>query len=344
MLKTKGIALLAAGVLTGGLIISGISFNQTQSDKLKAKVESVVDEGSQLKENEKQLLTEINNLTEEAKTRLRAANSVILDRDATIEEKQKAIKDLTDTVNKLNTTINNYKKENEKLLAENKNLITENSGLKDQVTALTNEITGLKNKIEELNSQIGNKDLALEEAQTEITRLEGEVQKANDFINSMDKVITDEDVNNIVTDNNADTINELVNGKISELDELTPPVAENLVVSGWGTTHIQLDFNLKHTIDLSQNTKANVIIEYYVDDNTDAIYSKNKTWSGYLNNPNGVKFAGGFFNEGYENVLPIDTYGTAINSKPTLDVTSITKVIVTVIDNNGYKTILEANK
>lgn len=91
--------------------------------------------------------------------------------------------------------------------------------------------------------------------------------------------------------------------------------------NGWQSNANWIGFTLNQTLDLS--TKADVILYYeYVengtikqmrDETSGAIYSKDKSWSGYLNtrdevNNQDIKYSSGAAgNAAYSNVLPADT-------------------------------------
>lgn len=130
------------------------------------------------------------------------------------------------------------------------------------------------------------------------------------------------------------------------VDESEQKLAENIEASGWGTEHIQLDFDLRKELDLAYDkaSTANIIIDYYT---SSGVYQKNKLWSGYLNlnDDTTKKYPGGYENNSnYKNVLPIGRYGTAVNSNSNIDVSTVYKIIVTINDGNGRETVLEVNK
>lgn len=121
-------------------------------------------------------------------------------------------------------------------------------------------------------------------------------------------------------------------------------LASHLTASGWGTSNIQLDFNLNKELDLTYTKNfTNIVIDYYKDG--EVVYQKNKAWSGYLNlnNDTNQKYPNGALNtEDYENVLPAGRYATAVNSNDNNKFETINKIVVTVTDANGNSTVLEA--
>lgn len=105
---------------------------------------------------------------------------------------------------------------------------------------------------------------------------------------------------------------------------------------------LEIRFNLTESINLSQGN-SNIIYEYFTSDsdgNLQAIYRKDRSWSGYLNSydnyPSGaIKYSSGAEQANYPDAVPAARLYTSVKSSTSIDVTSVVAVRVTVLRANG---------
>jgi len=102
---------------------------------------------------------------------------------------------------------------------------------------------------------------------------------------------------------------------------------------------LEVSFDLTESIDLSQGS-ADIIFEYFIGDQAEAVYRKDKTWAGYVNSydkyPSGErKYSSGTGNQSFSDEVPAGTIYTSTRTGSSIDVALVTAVRVTVLRPDG---------
>lgn len=228
-----------------------------------------------------------------------------------------------DLVGAVKSNIDALKNKVELFANNDKALVEKYEALKSEAET---QITELKEQLQ--NSGNDNVDL-----KNEISRLEGEVNKANVAISELDAYSASA----------VEAVSKLEPTPASKLPGLGETIEEKIAT---GTAHFYQD-SVNVTVTLNKNINIGLLKKgdigiQYLDGNGNVLQSKNKIWAGYLNCEN-QKFGNGsglnFDKDGnlitYSNqLLAGNTYSTTIKTETLKDVA---KVIITVTDDHGNK-------
>lgn len=136
------------------------------------------------------------------------------------------------------------------------------------------------------------------------------------------------------------TVDSASSSEICIVDVKNPTIG-NMEAIYYDKQQVEFWFEIDEDIDLSKDSKANIIVNAYDQDNN-LIVSKNKSWAGYLNDKDGSKYGQGFLgNNKYLNTVPANTQiGTKMNLKK--DISELGQIKLEVeITNNAGKTSTE---
>lgn len=102
---------------------------------------------------------------------------------------------------------------------------------------------------------------------------------------------------------------------------------------------LEVSFDLSESIDLSQEN-SNIIIEYLSENLESTNYSKDKSWSGYLNSYNAYpsgerKYSSGLTNDNYPDIVPATKIYTSTKTGAKIDVTKVSAVKITALRADG---------
>ncbi|CUQ06019.1 Uncharacterised protein [Turicibacter sanguinis] len=192
-------------------------------------------------------------------------------------------------------------------------------------------------KISELTEELANSGNDNDKLESEIIRLQGEVNKANVAISELDAYSTSA----------VEDVSKLEPTPASKLPGLGDTVEEEKIATG--TAHFYQDsvnvtVTLNDDINIALSSRGNVQIEY-LNANGKQVKLKGKSWAGYLN-CDGQKFGNGWGNNKDQDGNPVtysnelvagNTYSTTLKTQTLKDVA---KVIITVTDNYGNKEII----
>jgi len=112
-----------------------------------------------------------------------------------------------------------------------------------------------------------------------------------------------------------------------------------IVKSAETPSRLEISFDLTEPIDLSQGS-SDIIFEYFIEGNAEAVYRKDKTWSGYVNSydnyPLGEhKYSSGAEGQKFSDEVPAATIYTSTRSNSGVEMALIAAVRVTVLRADG---------
>lgn len=317
MIKTKLIALLTGVTVVAGVTVAVL--NTSKMSDINQKLENTQGIINDYEQNESELEKKYNSLNDDATEKITTANSLI-------KEKSDKIKTLNTTITKLNDQI--------------KQLGTGNSNDKETIATLQKEIEALTSQVNSLNQEKEALELQLDELannmKTELEKANLEIEKANQFLAETDSKINI--INNSASPLTADELSKFT-GKVStDVEDQKNNSFLTGISASIQDTYAAVNFDISENINIGMLDKGNVVIKF-LDSNNDVIKTKNKTWAGYLNDINGKKYCGGTLNnKEYPNQLTSGSYSTALSGE------TVSKIIVTVTNNNGISETLEINK